>query len=183
MSAFPRKRTYPVAGPVLEADEAGVDYVENNHPYAHDDTNVTADYATDTEFQNYDDPDSIADIVRDQVEKYYVGTRDPKLTITPLRVLPEQIVSGSLVAQGPVYLYGWQMSHFLTSVYGIGIWDGIQETADPTFLSIASARTNNVLFSAPVLMSNIYVKGLFNTDEAFVNDRRQAFTLLIGRVK
>lgn len=183
MSSFPRKRNYPVAGPVLEADEPGVDYVENNHPYAHDDSNVTADYATDSEYQNYDDPDSIADIVRDQVEKFYVGTREKKLTITPLRVLPEQIVSGSLIAQGPIYLYGWQMSHFAVTAYGIGLFDGVQESSDPTFLCIPTARTNNAFFSTPILMSNIFIKGLFNTDEAFVNERRQVFTLLVGRVK
>ena len=121
MAFVPNRRNRPVADAAIAETPVATGQT-NDNPYAFDDADVEADYATAEEFRTYDDPDSVQDILRDKPEQFYVGTVEKtpskiRARTAPLDLLTSEI--GHTFSNVPVYFYGCQtlpLSGTVTSV-------------------------------------------------------------------
>lgn len=84
MAFVPNRRNRPVADSAIAETPVATGQT-NDNPYAFDDADVEADYATAEEFRTYDDPDSVQDILRDKPEQFYVGTVERSKPIPKVR--------------------------------------------------------------------------------------------------
>lgn len=163
MAHFPDRRNRAVVDAAADTVTPAIPYQDNNAPYAHDDADVTADYATTEEFAGYDDPDSIQDIMRDRPEDFYVGTRDRKSKFVGVVVKPDAQGVHHIVATGNVKLWGFSAYSFSNTVEITGIWDntksagGIvnsQDAGEPVLTSVLGARKDNVMLPYPIECPN-----------------------------
>lgn len=133
--------------PVPASDAPSAPHRDENLPYDHDDHNTTADYATEQEYTSYDDPDSIADIIREKVESFYVGTREPKPVVSTVTVTGPQVNAGYVVASGGIAVRGWTL-YAPTSGGAVSLVNSVNPQALPEV--VLAADTLHASNSAPV---------------------------------